>query len=83
MDNRQYIRYPALPDIRQGNLVSGRIPDVIKGRIIRPDIRPAGYPVHPYVKWWELKFSLLLSSALKCVPRIVAIRGVQTADCHE
>jgi hypothetical protein len=40
--------YPALPDIRQGNLVSGRIPDIKKGRIIRPDIRPAGYPVHPY-----------------------------------
>jgi hypothetical protein len=28
--------YPA------GNQVSGRIPDVKKGRIIRPDIRPAG-----------------------------------------
>jgi hypothetical protein len=39
--------YPALPDIRQGNLVSGRIPDIKKGRIILPDIRPAGYPVHP------------------------------------
>jgi hypothetical protein len=25
--------------IRQGNLVSGWIPDIIKGRIIRPDIR--------------------------------------------
>jgi hypothetical protein len=40
--------YPALPDIRQGNLVSSRIPDIKKtgyqkGRIIRPD----GYPVHP------------------------------------
>jgi hypothetical protein len=35
------------PDIRQGNLVSGRIPDIKKGRIIRPDIRPTGYPVHP------------------------------------
>jgi hypothetical protein len=35
--------YPALPDIRpdirQGNLVSGRIPDIKKGRIIRPDIQ--------------------------------------------
>jgi hypothetical protein len=35
--------YPALPDIRpdiwQGNLVSGWIPDIEKGRIIRPDIR--------------------------------------------
>jgi hypothetical protein len=43
--------YPALPDIqpdiRQCNLVSGWIPDIKKGRIIRPDIRPAGYPVHP------------------------------------
>jgi hypothetical protein len=43
--------YPALPDIRPdirlGNLVSGRIPDIKKGPIIRPDIRPAGYPVHP------------------------------------
>jgi hypothetical protein len=29
-------------------LGSGRIPDIKKGRIIRPDIRPAGYPVHPY-----------------------------------
>jgi hypothetical protein len=28
------------------------------------------------VKWQELEFSLLLSSALKCVPQIVAIRGV-------
>jgi hypothetical protein len=28
------------------------------------------------VKWRELEFSLLPSSALKCVPRIVAIRGV-------
>jgi hypothetical protein len=37
------IRYPALPDIRHDNLVSGRIPDIKKGRIIRP----AGYPVHP------------------------------------
>jgi hypothetical protein len=36
--------YPALPDIRQGNLVSGRIPDIKKGRIIRP----FGYPVRPY-----------------------------------
>jgi hypothetical protein len=35
--------YPALPDIRQGNLVSGQIPDIKKGRIIWP----AGYPVHP------------------------------------
>jgi hypothetical protein len=37
------IRYLALPDIRpdirQFNLVSGRIPDIKKGRIIRPDIR--------------------------------------------
>jgi hypothetical protein len=37
------IRYPALPDIRpdirQGNLVPGRIPEIKKGRIIRPDIR--------------------------------------------
>jgi hypothetical protein len=44
--------YPALPDIRpdirQCNPLSGRIPDIKKGRIIRPDIRPAGYPVHPY-----------------------------------
>jgi hypothetical protein len=39
--------YPALPDIRQCNPVTGRIPDIIKGRIIRPDILPAGYPVHP------------------------------------
>jgi hypothetical protein len=32
--------YPALPDIRQGNLVGiGRIPDIKKGRIIRPDIQ--------------------------------------------
>jgi hypothetical protein len=36
--------YPALPDIRQGNLVSGRIPDIKKaglsGRISgQPDIR--------------------------------------------
>jgi hypothetical protein len=28
-----------LPDIRLGILVSGRIPDIKKGRIIRPDIR--------------------------------------------
>jgi hypothetical protein len=35
------------PDIRHNNLVSGRIPDIKKGRIIRPDIRSAGYPVHP------------------------------------
>jgi hypothetical protein len=33
------IRYPALPDIRLTNLGSGRIPDIKKGRIIRPDIR--------------------------------------------
>jgi hypothetical protein len=33
------------------------------------------------VKWRELELGLLLSSALKCVPRIVAIRGVP-ADCH-
>jgi hypothetical protein len=34
-------RYPSLPDIRQDNLVSGQIPvpDIKKGRIIRPDIR--------------------------------------------
>jgi hypothetical protein len=34
------IRYPALPDIRQGNLVSGRIPDIKKkaGLSCRPDI---------------------------------------------
>jgi hypothetical protein len=38
--------YPALLDIRQGNLVSGQIPDIKNGRIIRPDIRQ--YPVHPY-----------------------------------
>jgi hypothetical protein len=33
--------YPALPDIRQGNLVSGQIPDIRKGRIIRriPNIK--------------------------------------------
>jgi hypothetical protein len=31
--------YPALPDIRQCNPVSGRIRDIKKGRIIRPDIR--------------------------------------------
>jgi hypothetical protein len=32
--------YPAgYPVIRQGNLVSGRIPDIKIGRIIRPDIR--------------------------------------------
>jgi hypothetical protein len=32
--------YPALPDIRQGNLVSGRIPDIKKdGLSGRPDIR--------------------------------------------
>jgi hypothetical protein len=51
-DIRPDIQYPALPDIRldiwQFNLVSGRIPDIKKGRIIRPDIRPAGYPVLPY-----------------------------------
>jgi hypothetical protein len=28
------------------------------------------------VKWRELELSLLPSSVLKCVPRIVAIRGV-------
>jgi hypothetical protein len=27
--------------------VFGRIPDIKKGRIIRPDIRLAVYPVHP------------------------------------
>jgi hypothetical protein len=32
------MRYPALPDIRQGNLVSGRIQDIKKGRIIRPAV---------------------------------------------
>jgi hypothetical protein len=42
-DSRPYIRDPALPDIRLTKLVSGRIPDIKKGRIIRP----AGYPVHP------------------------------------
>jgi hypothetical protein len=30
-----------------GILVSGRIPDIKKGRIIRPDILLARYPVHP------------------------------------
>jgi hypothetical protein len=40
-DIRPDIRDPALPDIRQGNLVSGRITN-----IKRPDY-PAGYPVHP------------------------------------
>jgi hypothetical protein len=29
------------------------------------------------VKWRELDFSLLLSSALTCTPRIVAIRGIK------
>jgi hypothetical protein len=29
------------PDIRLTNLVSGRIPDIKKSWIIRPDIRPA------------------------------------------
>jgi hypothetical protein len=42
-DNLTSAGYPALPDIRpdirQGNLVSGRIPDIKKGQIIRPDIR--------------------------------------------
>jgi hypothetical protein len=37
------------PDTRPSNPVSGRIPDLKKGRIIRPDIRPTGYPVHPYI----------------------------------
>jgi hypothetical protein len=37
--------YPANP--KAGYRISGRIPDFKKGRIIRPDIRPAGYPVHP------------------------------------
>jgi hypothetical protein len=49
--------YPALPDIRQGNLLSGRIPDIKKGRIIRPDIRPAGYLVHPY--WLQHGYKLV------------------------
>ena len=31
-------------DIRQCNLVSGRMPDIKKDRIIRSDIRPNGYP---------------------------------------
>jgi hypothetical protein len=31
--------YPALLDILQGNPVFGWIPDIKKGRIIRPDIR--------------------------------------------
>jgi hypothetical protein len=52
MPNKPDIRYPALPDFRQDiwlpNLVSGWIPDMKKGRLIRPDIWPAGYPVHPY-----------------------------------
>jgi hypothetical protein len=46
-----FVGYPAnpkagywIPDIRQGNLVSGRIPDIKK----RPD-HPAGYPLHPYL----------------------------------
>jgi hypothetical protein len=34
------IRYPALPDIRQGNLVSGQIPDIIKAGL-------SGQPVYP------------------------------------
>jgi hypothetical protein len=28
------------------------------------------------VKWQKLEFSLLISYGLKCVPQIVAIRGV-------
>jgi hypothetical protein len=43
-DIRPDIWYPALPDIRLNikltNLVSGRILDIKKGRIILPDILP-------------------------------------------
>jgi hypothetical protein len=35
---RQDIRHPALLDIWQCNPISGRIPDMKKGRIIRSDI---------------------------------------------
>jgi hypothetical protein len=44
------MRYPALPDIQQGNQVSGRIPDIKKGRIIRPDIRLANIRCIPKKK---------------------------------
>jgi hypothetical protein len=37
----------ALLDIWQGNLVFSQILDIKKGQIIQPDIRPAGYQVHP------------------------------------
>jgi hypothetical protein len=39
--------YPANQKAGYRISVKGRIPDIKKGRIIRPDIRPAGYPVHP------------------------------------
>jgi hypothetical protein len=35
-----------------------------------------------YVKWRELDFTPLLTSALKYVLRTMAIRGVSWADCH-
>jgi hypothetical protein len=39
--------YPANPKAGYPVVQSGIRPDIKKGRIFRPDIRPAGYPVHP------------------------------------
>jgi hypothetical protein len=48
-DIRPDIRYPALPDIRHDNLVSGQILDTYQKR---PDY-PDGYPVHPYFCYYK------------------------------
>jgi hypothetical protein len=48
-DIRPFLISGILPDIRQ--VISDMRPDTgyKKGRIIRLDIRPAGFPVHPYI----------------------------------
>jgi hypothetical protein len=36
-----------------------------------------------FVKWLVLDFTLLLQTVLKCVPRTMAYRYIETADCHK
>jgi hypothetical protein len=45
--------------IRPSILVSGWIPDLKKGWIIRPHIRPARYLVHPYTQYITIKLQRL------------------------
>jgi hypothetical protein len=40
------------------------MPDIKKGRIIRPDIRPAGYPVHLYLPYYVPVLAFLLIDSI-------------------